>query len=43
MDERLVLASSTGVIGCLLPMEKIEEEIPKLMETLSPGGLDEDR
>ncbi len=38
MDERLVLASSTGVIGSPLPMKKIEEGIPKLIEALSPEG-----
>ena len=36
IDERLVFASSTGVIGVPLPVKKIEQEIPKLIEALSP-------
>jgi len=38
IDDRLVLLSSTGVIGSPLPLKKIEEGIPKLVETLSPEG-----
>ena len=38
IDERLVFPSSTGVIGSRLPMKKIEEGIPKLIDQLSPGG-----
>jgi glutamate N-acetyltransferase/amino-acid N-acetyltransferase len=38
IDEQLVLLSSTGVIGSRLPMKKIEEGIPKLIDQLSPGG-----
>jgi glutamate N-acetyltransferase/amino-acid N-acetyltransferase len=38
IKESLVLASSTGVIGVPLPMEKMEEGIPRLIEALSPDG-----
>jgi glutamate N-acetyltransferase/amino-acid N-acetyltransferase len=38
IDERLVFPSSTGVIGSLLPMKKIEERIQELMDHLSPEG-----
>lgn len=38
IDEDLVLISSTGVIGVPLPINKIEKEIPKLVEDLSPDG-----
>ncbi len=38
INERLVLPSSTGVIGSRLPMKKIEEGIPKLVDQLSPEG-----
>jgi glutamate N-acetyltransferase/amino-acid N-acetyltransferase len=38
IDERLVFPSSTGVIGSILPMKKIEEGIPKLAGRLSPEG-----
>ncbi len=38
IDERLVFSSSTGVIGSPLPMKKIEQEIPKLVDRLSPDG-----
>jgi glutamate N-acetyltransferase/amino-acid N-acetyltransferase len=37
MDEALVFVSSTGVIGAPLPLNKIEEGIPKLIEALSPA------
>jgi glutamate N-acetyltransferase / amino-acid N-acetyltransferase len=36
IDERLTLVSSTGVIGSPLPVRKIEEGIPLLVEDLSP-------
>jgi glutamate N-acetyltransferase/amino-acid N-acetyltransferase len=36
IKESFVLASSTGVIGVPLPMEKMEEGIPRLIGTLSP-------
>jgi len=38
IDERLVLVSSTGVIGSPLPMKKFEEGIPALTESLSSEG-----
>jgi glutamate N-acetyltransferase/amino-acid N-acetyltransferase len=37
-EERLIIPSSTGVIGSPLPMKKIEEGIPRLIEALSPDG-----
>src|SRR4030066_117333 len=37
-EETLIIPSSTGVIGIPLPMEKIEEGIPKLINALSPDG-----
>ena len=36
IDEGLVLICSTGVIGVPLPVRKIEQGIPELVETLSP-------
>jgi glutamate N-acetyltransferase/amino-acid N-acetyltransferase len=38
IDERLVFPSSTGVIGSPLPMKKIEEGIPRLVDQLSSEG-----
>jgi len=38
IDKKFVLVSSTGVIGTPLPLNKIEERIPKLLEALSPDG-----
>jgi glutamate N-acetyltransferase/amino-acid N-acetyltransferase len=38
IDEGLVFSSSTGVIGNPLPMKRIEEGIPKLVDHLSPEG-----
>jgi glutamate N-acetyltransferase/amino-acid N-acetyltransferase len=38
INENLVFLSSTGVIGSPLPMKKIEERIPELMDCLSPEG-----
>lgn len=38
IDEQRVLVSSTGVIGVPLPVKKIEEGIPGLVECLSPDG-----
>jgi glutamate N-acetyltransferase / amino-acid N-acetyltransferase len=38
IKESLVLASSTGVIGVPLQMERMEEGIPRLIEALSPDG-----
>jgi glutamate N-acetyltransferase/amino-acid N-acetyltransferase len=37
-EERLIIPSSTGVIGTPLPTEKIEEGIPRLIDALSPNG-----
>jgi glutamate N-acetyltransferase/amino-acid N-acetyltransferase len=37
IKEALVLASSTGVIGVPLPLKKIEQGIPRLIEALSPN------
>ena len=38
IDEQLVFPSSTGVIGRRLPMKRIEEGIPRLVDQLSSGG-----
>jgi len=38
IDEKLVFPSSTGVIGSLLPLKKIEEGIRGLIDHLSPEG-----
>jgi glutamate N-acetyltransferase/amino-acid N-acetyltransferase len=38
IDEGLVFSSSTGVIGSPLPIKRIEEGIPKLVDHLSPEG-----
>ncbi len=38
IDERLVFPSSTGVIGSPLPMKRIEQGIPKLVDQLSSDG-----
>ena len=38
IDAQVVFPSSTGVIGSRLPMKKIEEGIPKLVDQLSPEG-----
>jgi glutamate N-acetyltransferase/amino-acid N-acetyltransferase len=38
IDEQLVFASSTGVIGTPLPFHKIKDGIPELIEALSPEG-----
>ncbi len=38
IDERLVFPSSTGVIGNRLPMRKIEEGVPRLIDQLSSDG-----
>lgn len=37
IGEQLVFVSSTGVIGIPLPLNKIKEGIPKLIEALSPA------
>jgi glutamate N-acetyltransferase / amino-acid N-acetyltransferase len=38
IKELFVLASSTGVIGVPLPMKRMEEGIPRLIDALSPDG-----
>jgi len=38
IKESFVLASSTGVIGVPLPMERMEEGIRRVIEALSPDG-----
>jgi len=38
IDEKLVYPSSTGVIGLPLPMRKIEDKVPELIQSLSPDG-----
>jgi glutamate N-acetyltransferase/amino-acid N-acetyltransferase len=35
----LVLPASTGVIGAVLPRDKVEAALPALIEALSPSGL----
>lgn len=38
LTPKSVLVCSTGVIGHLMPMDKIEAGIPKLIDSLSPDG-----
>lgn len=38
IDEDLVFPSSTGVIGVPLPLRKIEDRVPVLIQSLSPDG-----
>jgi len=38
IDERLIFVASTGVIGVPLPLGRIEDGIPKLIQSLSPDG-----
>jgi len=38
IEERHILVSSTGVIGAPLPVRKIEQSIPELIQKLSPDG-----
>lgn len=38
VKENLVLTASTGVIGVPLPMDKIERNVSKLIQALSPDG-----
>ncbi len=38
IDEGLVFSSSTGVIGSPLPIKRIEEGVPELVDRLSPEG-----
>jgi glutamate N-acetyltransferase/amino-acid N-acetyltransferase len=39
VPEDQVLVSSTGVIGAPLPMDKVRDAIPTLVESLSPEGM----
>ena len=39
LPEDQVLVSSTGVIGQYLPVEKIENALPRLVDALSPDGF----
>jgi glutamate N-acetyltransferase/amino-acid N-acetyltransferase len=39
IDEALVLVASTGVIGKRLPIEIISENIPQLVDGLTPDGI----
>lgn len=41
IDDQSVLISSTGVIGAPMPMERIRNAIPPLVEGLSSGTLDD--
>jgi glutamate N-acetyltransferase/amino-acid N-acetyltransferase len=38
IDEKLILPASTGVIGVPLPLRKIEDSVPELIQSLSPDG-----
>jgi glutamate N-acetyltransferase/amino-acid N-acetyltransferase len=39
IDNRLVMVSSTGIIGVPLPIERINNQMHRLVESLSPNGL----
>jgi glutamate N-acetyltransferase/amino-acid N-acetyltransferase len=41
IDNRLVMLSSTGIIGVPLPLERIESHIQNLVSSLSPGGFND--
>jgi glutamate N-acetyltransferase/amino-acid N-acetyltransferase len=41
IDRELVLVASTGVIGEHLPMDRVVKKIPKLVQELSPRGVQE--
>ena len=41
ISEKLVMASSTGIIGVNLPVDKIQKAIPQLVKSLSPQGLND--
>jgi len=41
ISEKLVMVSSTGIIGVTLPMDKIKTNIPHLVNSLSPMGLND--
>jgi glutamate N-acetyltransferase/amino-acid N-acetyltransferase len=38
IDGKLIFPASTGVIGVPLPLQKFEEGVPKLIQSLSPDG-----
>jgi glutamate N-acetyltransferase/amino-acid N-acetyltransferase len=38
IDENLVFPASTGVIGVPLPLTQFEDQIPRLIQSLSPDG-----
>ncbi len=38
IDEKLILLSSTGVIGVPLPVKNVEQGLPELIQGLSPDG-----
>jgi len=38
IDETLIFPASTGVIGVPLPLRKIEDRVPELIQSLSPDG-----
>src|SRR5688572_3141969 len=40
-DEKRVLVASTGVIGEVLPIERVVEALPKLAASARPDGLDD--
>lgn len=41
ISEKLVMVSSTGIIGVTLPMDKMKTNIPHLVNSLSPMGLND--
>jgi len=41
ISEKLVMVSSTGIIGVNLPVDKIQKVIPQLVKSLSPQGLND--
>lgn len=41
VSEKLVMVSSTGIIGFNLPMDKIQKAVPQLVKSLSPQGLND--
>jgi len=41
ISEKLVMVSSTGIIGVNLPVDKIQKAIPHLVKSLSPQGLND--
>ena len=41
ISEKLVMVSSTGIIGVTLPMDKMKMNIPHLVNSLSPMGLND--